>query len=96
MDALGISLGFMLAICVLGTVRELAGTGAIQIKNILSGSTISTLRVFPEQFAINIFVDKEKPAGAFLMFGLLIAAVTFIKNKIENKKAAKASLQQIA
>ena len=90
MDALGISLGFMLSICVLAICREVLGTGAIRIGNLFTGATITTLTIFPKEYAISLF---NQPAGAFLMLGLLVAVVSAIINSIENKKAAKAKAE---
>ena len=89
-DALGISVGFLVAICALAICREVLGTGALKIANIVSGEVITTLTIFPSEYAIPMLVQ---PAGAFLMLGLLVAVVTAIKNSIENKKAAKAKAE---
>lgn len=93
MDALGISVGFLLAICSLAICREVIGTGSLVIANLFNGETIATLKIFPEEYAIGMLVQ---PAGAFLMLGLLVAVVTAIKNSIENKKKekVKAAAQQ--
>ena len=87
MDALGISIGFLLSICVLAICREVLGTGSLGIANLFTGETITTLNIFPSEYAIPMLVQ---PAGAFLMLGLLTAVVTAIKNSIENKKLLKA------
>jgi electron transport complex protein RnfE len=69
-DAIGMGLGFTLAVCVLAAVRELLGTGKILDIVILSDK---------------IFVPWTvmiMPAGAFITLGLLLGLV----NKITNKK----------
>lgn len=87
MDALGISLGFMLSICTLAIFREVLGTGSLVIGNLVTGETIKTISIFPSEYAIKMLVQ---PAGAFLMLGLLVAVVTAIRNCAANKAAAKA------
>lgn len=69
-DAIGMGLGFTLAVSVLATVRELLGTGKIFNIVILSDKMFVP------------WVVMAMPAGAFLTLGLLLGLV----NKITNKK----------
>ncbi len=68
-DAIGMGLGFTLAVCVLAAVRELLGTGKILDIVILSD------KVF-EPWLVMIM-----PAGAFITLGLLLGLVNKITNK---------------
>ena len=45
-----------------------------------------------ENFAINIF---QMPAGAFIVFGLILAVLAFIKNRKAEKKAAIEKLEKL-
>lgn len=73
MDGLSMGLGFTFALCILGTVRELLGSGS------LLGH-----RILPEAYPdMVIFI---LPAGAFLTLGFTIAAVQKIKDAVEEKK----------
>lgn len=73
MDGLSMGLGFTFALCILGTVRELLGSGS------LLGH-----RILPEAYPdMVIFI---LPAGAFLTLGFTIAAVQKIKDIVEEKK----------
>lgn len=73
MDGLSMGLGFTFALCILGTVRELLGSGS------LLGH-----RILPEAYPdMVIFI---LPAGAFLTLGFTIAAVQKIKDTVEGKK----------
>lgn len=73
MDGLSMGLGFTFALCILGTVRELLGSGS------LLGH-----RILPETYPdMVIFI---LPAGAFLTLGFTIAAVQKIKDIVEEKK----------
>lgn len=64
-DGLGIGLGFTIALTLLGSVRELLGTGK------LFGITI-----VPEQYGMLVFVLAP---GAFIALGYLIAIVNRLK-----------------
>jgi electron transport complex protein RnfE len=68
-DAIGMGLGFTLAICVLAVVRELLGTGKILDVVILSD------KVF-RPWAVMVM-----PAGAFITLGLLLGLVNKITKK---------------
>lgn len=73
MDGLSMGLGFTFALCILGTVRELLGTGSILGHRILPAS-------YPDMV---IFI---LPAGAFLTLGFTIAAVQKIKYTVEERR----------
>ena len=73
MDGLSMGLGFTFALCILGTVRELLGSGSLLGHRILPGA-------YPDMV---IFI---LPAGAFLTLGFTIAAVQKIKDTVEEKK----------
>lgn len=66
-DGLGMGLGFTCALTLLGTVRELLGTGSV-----------FSVEVYPERFGSLIFVLAP---GAFIVLGLLIALYNVIKNR---------------
>lgn len=66
-DGLGIGLGFTAALTLLGSIRELLGTGKV------FGYTL-----FPEHYGMLVFILAP---GAFLVLGYLIALVNRIKNK---------------
>lgn len=66
-DGLGIGLGFTFGLTLLGIVRELLGTGAL-----------FSLRIFPEEFGVLIFVLAP---GAFITLGYLIAIINKLKIK---------------
>jgi len=66
-DGIGIGLGFTVALTILGSVRELLGTGRI-----------FGLEIYPESFGSLIFVLAP---GAFIALGLLIALFTKLRTK---------------
>ena len=67
LDGIGIGLGFTVALTILGSVRELLGTGRI-----------FGLEISPESFGSLIFVLAP---GAFIALGLLIALFTKLRTK---------------
>ncbi len=75
-DAIGMGLGFTLGLSTLSFVRELLGTGSVQ----LLGFTL-----FEANVAASFLVQ---PAGAFLTLGLIIGIINTIKaDKAKKKKA---------
>ncbi len=64
-DGLGIGLGFTFGLTLLGTVRELLGTGKV-----------FSLTIFPENYGMLIFVLAP---GAFITLGYLIAIFNKIR-----------------
>lgn len=83
MDGLSMGLGFTFALCILGTVRELLGSGS------LLGH-----RILPEAYPdMVIFI---LPAGAFLTLGFTIAAVQKIRNTVEEKRRRQAESRKEA
>ncbi|MFH1662902.1 MAG: electron transport complex subunit E [Chloroflexota bacterium] len=80
-DALGISLGFALALIIISIIREFLGTGGLSIslfeQLFNTGSFSFTLPAFSEH-PLAIFV---LPPGAFLVIGLLMALFRWIGRK---------------
>ena len=64
-DGLGIGLGFTFGLTLLGIVRELLGSGAL-----------FSLRIFPEEYSVLIFVLAP---GAFITLGYLIAIINKLR-----------------
>ncbi len=67
LDGVGIGIGFTIALTILGSVRELLGTGKI-----------FNIGIYPEQYGSLIFVLAP---GAFIALGYLIAIVNKLKTK---------------
>lgn len=68
LDALGMGIGFTLALCVVAFIRELLGRGSL-----------FSLRILPEAFPnILIFV---LPAGAFITMGFIFGSLQWLKNR---------------
>lgn len=85
LDAIGIGLGYTIALMIIGFIREILGTNNLTIMNEISSLTGYRLifkQILPTgMFPITIF---NTPAGAFLTIGILIAFFNFIRRKYES------------
>ena len=77
-DALGMGVGYTLAIIVMALFREILGTGAFSFGAIFSFIPYFKLQIIPKDFAISLF---QTPVGAFIVFGVILAVLAFIKNR---------------
>ena len=86
-DSISYGIGFTLAIVILGTFREILGTGSITIMNNLSRLTGYQMvyNILPDStlFPLNILVS---PAGSFLSLAFVVAGFNYYKNLKEAKK----------
>ncbi len=73
LDALGMGVGFTLALIVLGSAREILGAG-----------TVFGFRVMPHGFSN--WIVMVLPAGAFLTLGLLVGIFNMIDTKMKERK----------
>jgi electron transport complex protein RnfE len=84
--------GYTLAIILMAFFREVLGTGMITIGNIFTSIpkfSIPVLKYVKDSeivydFSISLFTT---PAGAFIVFGLILAVIAFIKNRKAELKA---------
>ncbi|MBR4378124.1 MAG: electron transport complex subunit RsxE [Bacilli bacterium] len=91
-DALGMGVGYTLAIVLMAFFREILGEGMITIGNIFTSIpnfSIPVLKYVKDgevvyDFSISLFTT---PAGAFIVFGLILAVIAFIKNRKAELKA---------
>lgn len=100
LDAIGNGIGYTLAICLIALIREVLGTGMITfgttftfIATANGGNPFHLYLLKGENygFAFSFF---SNPAGAFLVVALILAFLSFRKNKKENKKKADARLNK--
>ena len=106
-DALGMGVGYALALILMAFFRELLGTGALSIGKVFTFIPELSLRIIPKGYEIKLFQD---PAGAFIVFAIILAVMAFIKNrktelklalekqekirKLQEEKAKQAAIQQ--
>ena len=84
-DALGMGVGYALALILMAFFRELLGTGALSIGKVFTFIPEFSLRIIPKGYEIKLFQD---PAGAFIVFGVILAVIAFIKNRKAELKLA--------
>ena len=83
-DALGMGVGYTLAIMLMAIFREVLGTGAFAFGNIFTFIPYFKLQIIPVGYEISLF---QNPVGAFIVFGLILAVLAFIKNRKAEYKA---------
>ena len=99
LDAIGMGIGFLFAICLLATLREFLATSGLTFTNPFNGKEVFSFVIAEGKYNITLF---KQNSGAFLMFGLLMAAVNAIIISKQNKKKAqeladkKAAAQKVA
>lgn len=101
-DALGMGVGYSLALMLMGLIREVLGTGMITFGDIFTFipkfsipilTYVDSLGVTVFDYSIPIFVQ---PVGAFIVFSSILAVLSFKKiRKEENKKAKEKALKEV-
>jgi electron transport complex protein RnfE len=88
LDAIGMSLGYGLALVIMALIREVFGTGGITMGNILT--FISYFSFVPlASYKLQFF---QMPAGAFLVLGLILCVIAFYQNRKHEHQAVKERL----
>ncbi|XBC44475.1 MAG: electron transport complex subunit E [Buchnera aphidicola (Schlechtendalia peitan)] len=84
LDGLFIGLGSTLAICIVGSIREILGSGTLffGIENLLgSWSKVICIKVIDVNHVMTFFLH---PAGAFMILGFILAGKNIIDGKISS------------
>lgn len=87
-DALGMGVGYTLAIMLMAIFREVLGTGAFSFGYIFTFIPAFKLQIIPKGYEISLF---KTPVGAFIVFAIILAVIAFIKNR---KAELKANLER--
>lgn len=109
LDGLGNGLGFTIAICIIGIIREILGTGMLTFGNIftflkIGGKpfSIPILKAVTEEgktiydFSISLFNES---AGGFIVFGIIMAIIAAVENhkkELARQKALEEKKKQAA
>jgi len=73
-DALGMGIGYIIAMLIISISREILGTGGITFGlNLIPLDNPVTLQIFPPQFALSFLVQ---PPGGFLCLGIILAIIS--------------------
>ena len=91
-DALGMGVGYTLAIMLMAFFREFLGTGAFTFGKVFSFIPLTRLQIIPKGYEISIF---QNPAGAFIVFGIILAVIAFIHNRKAELVAAKEKAEKL-
>ena len=91
-DALGMGVGYALALIMMAFFRELLGTGALTIGKVFTFIPELSLRIIPKGYEISMF---QNPAGAFIVFALILAVIAFFNNRKAELKAYKEKQEKI-
>lgn len=83
LDAVGNGIGYTFALLIMAIIREVLGTGGISMGSILT--FIPSFSFIPlAKYKLTFF---QFPAGAFVVLGVILAVISFIKTrKNEHKK----------
>ena len=91
LDGLGMGIGFTITLTIMGTIREILGSGTW-----MSGLD-GLLPFLPEGFAIQVLPESIDPftimtsaPGGFFVFGVLMAGATWLTSRPKKEKAAPA------
>ncbi len=92
LDALGMGIGYMLALIIIAFFREVLGTGMITFGKIFTFIPLTRLPILKmvtsnaEGIITGVVYDYSiplftNPAGAFIVFGSILAVIAFIGNR---------------
>lgn len=84
LDALGMGIGFTMALCIMGIIREILGTGGLTFGVYFTFIPLTSITPL-SNYAIKLFI---LPAGGFLTLGCILAVMAFYRNHKEEKKLA--------
>ena len=92
-DALGMGVGYTLAIMLMAFFREFLGTGGFTFGRVFTFIPLTKL-IIPgsANFKISLF---QTPAGAFIVFGIILAVMAFVKNRKAELKANLAKQEKL-
>ncbi len=95
LDGLGNGIGYTIAICIIGLVREVLGNGTLvfgQVLTFLPYAKIYLLRNVSGtvDFSMSLF---GTPTGAFIVLGMILAIIAAAKNSKAAKEKALAKLK---
>ena len=83
-DALGMGVGYTLAIMLMALFREVIGSCSFSFGTIFTFIPQFKLQIIPKGYEISLF---QNPVGAFIVFALILAVIAFIKNRKAELKA---------
>lgn len=91
-DAIGMAVGYMLALISIALFREVVGTGYITFGKIFTFIPLTQIPILTKEYAIKLFT---MPAGGFIVFATILAIIAAItnnrkKHRLVDERIAKA------
>lgn len=91
-DAIGMGVGYMLALISIALFREVLGTGYITFGKIFTFIPLTQISILTKEYAIKLFT---MPAGGFIVFATILAIIAAItnnrkKHRLVDERIAKA------
>ncbi|MFA5006141.1 MAG: electron transport complex subunit RsxE [Candidatus Izemoplasmatales bacterium] len=93
-DGAGMALGFTMAIVVMSFFRELLGSGTLTIWTQGDANVLLDLRFIYDFLGITPIDMFQKPVGAFVTFGLILAVIAAVSNAKADKAKAAAGVKK--
>ncbi len=95
MDALGMGLGYTLALVVMALFRQILGTGSLSFFNTFNPSqVIFDIQIFPSEYGISFLTSSSGAFFAFAIFAGLMAM--YLNNKADKEKAKELAAKKAA
>ena len=86
LDGLNMGLAYIFGLLLMAVIRQVLGTGAIELLNPFTNATLFSVQIIPAGYEISLFTTQT---GAFLTFAVLAAATAVYKNRQAKKTAVK-------
>lgn len=96
LDGLGNGIGYTIALLILGACREILGTGEITFGSKFTFIPLTHLPILKGEgfdFSMPIFTT---PAGAFIVFGIVMAVIAAVNNHKADVEKEKARQERLA
>ncbi len=91
-DALGMGVGYMLALLLMAFFRELLGDGGFTFGKVFTFIPECKLTIIPAGYVLSLF---QTPVGAFIVFGLILAVIAFINNRKAELKSYREKQEKL-
>jgi electron transport complex protein RnfE len=93
-DGAGMALGYTLAIMIISFFREILGSGTITIWTQGDANVLLDLNFVFDFLGITPIDLFQKPVGAFVTYGLILAVIAAVENAKTAKKKAAAEVKK--
>lgn len=81
-DGFKMGCGYTLSLFSISIIRQIIGTGVLQLYNPLTTATLLSIRLIPDQYTISVF---SQSTGAFITFALVASLLWMFQHRKEEK-----------